>query len=114
MKASSGTTATFKEVEIKARDIAISEANKKRFQYLKGYTYLNALFFARHKRQLIKPVCYRLAMTAVLFGGAVVLWLTNRDVAVRLSENMTSMLPSFIFIMYFMTVADKVQPGHVL
>lgn len=107
IKASSGTSAAFKEVEIKDKDMAISEADKEKFQYLKGYAYLNALFFARHKRQLIKPVCYRLAMTAALFAGAVVLWIVNRDLAVRLSENMTAMLPSFIFIMYFMTVADK-------
>ena len=107
VKASSGTAATFKEVEMKEKDIAISEADKEKFRYLRGYAYLNALFFARHRRQLVKPVCFRLALAAALFGMSVVLWFTNRELAVRLSENMKAMLPSFIFIRYFMTVADK-------
>lgn len=107
LKNSSGSAGAFREVEIKEEDTDISEKEKRRFDSLKGYSYLNALFFARHKRQLIKPVFYRLLMAAVLFAGSVVFFVMNRAAAVIVSKNMTTMLPSFVFIMYFMTVADK-------
>lgn len=107
LKASSGTTAGFKEVEMKETDTLVSEAAKARFQKLKGYAYLNAIFFARHRRQLLKPVYYRLMAAAVLFAAAVVFLIANREAAIRLSKNLTVMLPFFVYIMYFMTVADK-------
>lgn len=73
MKSASGTSAVFKEVEIKEKDAKISQAQRERFGRLKGYAYLNALFFARHRRQLVKPVYYRLAAVATVFAGAVLL-----------------------------------------
>lgn len=107
MKASSGSSAAFKEVEMKEKDVEVSEAVKEKFKNLKGYTYLNALFFARHRRQLVKPVCYRLAAAAAGFVALVVFYVVKREEAVSLSTNMTAMLPFFVYIMYFMTVADK-------
>lgn len=107
MKASSGSAAGFKEVEIRERDNLVSDAQISRLRHLHGYAYLNALFFARHRRQLVKPVCYRLLCAALLFAGSVVLWLSNRQTAVRLSQDLTVILPFFVYVMYFMTVADK-------
>lgn len=107
LKASAGASAAMKEVEMKESDQAASDTSHARWKLLKGYAYLNALFFARHRRQLVKPVYYRLAATAGLFAGGAVLWGVNREAAVGLSRNLTSMLPFFVYIMYFMTVADK-------
>ena len=105
MKNSSG--AGFKEVEIQERDLNRQEAAKAQARHLKGYAYLNALFFARHRRQLLKPVCYRLAVTAVLFAGAVALAVLEPDTARKIGDDLTLILPAFVFIMYCMTVADK-------
>ncbi len=107
LKASSVTASGFKEVEIKERDAAVSEAEKEKFKRLNGYSYLNALFFARHRRQLVKPLYYRLIAAGGMFAAAVTFFLVNREAAVRLSGNMTALLPFFVYIMYFMTVADK-------
>ncbi len=107
LKSASGTSSGFKEVEIKEKDTAISHAKQEKVQQLQGYSYLNALFFARHRRQLLKPVYYRLLMVALLLAGGIALWFADRELAVTLSSNLTLLLPSFLFIMYFMTVADK-------
>lgn len=106
MKASG--SASFKEVEVKETDLAVSAAKTAGLKNLHGYAYLNALFFARHKRQLIKPLYYRLAFVGLILAAALALLFTNRPVAVALSQNLTaSLLPSSVFIMYCMTIADK-------
>lgn len=102
-----GSASAFKEVEVKEEDVRLSESSRQKFGKLKGYAYINALFFARHKRQLLKPVFYRLAMAIILFAGVVIFTVLNREYAVKFSENLTVTLPYMVFLMYFMTVADK-------
>ncbi len=100
-------SASFKEVEVREADAALSETQREKFRHLKGYDYLNALFFARHRRQLLKPVGLRLAMVALGFAVAAAARFFSPETALPLSRNLTLMLPSFIFIMYGITVADK-------
>ena len=104
LKTASGSS--FKEVEVREADALSSEALAK-LQRLKGYDYLNALFFARHRRQLLRPVWYRLAAAALAFAAAAALRISSPELAAALSRNLTAMLPSFVFIMYSITVADK-------
>ena len=54
LKTASGSS--FKEVEVREADAALSSEALAKLQRLKGYDYLNALFFARHRRQLLRPV----------------------------------------------------------
>lgn len=107
MKSSTGSSAAYKEVEIKEKDRELSARERNSFQNLKGYAYMNALFFARHKRQLIKPVYYRLLVTGVILAASVFFCRTKQDAAVALSRNLTALLPTFVFVMSCMTVADK-------
>lgn len=107
LKASSGSAAAFKEVEIKEKDVELSDENRTRFRNLKGYACLNSLFFARHRRQLVKPIYYRLLAAALLFAASAFLVFTNRETARRIAADMTVLLPFFVYVMYFMTVADK-------
>lgn len=99
--------ASFKEVEVREADVSLSETEQEKFRHLKGYDYLNALFFARHRRQLLKPVWFRLALVALGFAGTVAVRVFSPETALSLSRNLTLLLPSFIFIMYSITVADK-------
>lgn len=107
MKASSGSNPSWKEVEVKEKDVNISETDKEKVKSAKGYTYLNAMFFARHRRQLVKPVYYRLLIVGAALLAVTVLFFLNRETAVKMSRNLTGVLPFFVYIMYFMTVADK-------
>ena len=107
MKTSSGSAAGFKAVEMKEKDTALSQAKREKLKHLSGYSYLNALFFARHRRQLWKPVIYRLISVAVLFAAVLVLFFFEPETVAGVSGHLSDLLPSFVFIMYFMTVADK-------
>lgn len=106
MKTSSG--AAFKDVEIKEKDLEVSKKARHDYQHLQGYTYFNALFFDRHRRQLLRPVYYRLLMIGILFAASLFLCRAKPQLAIPVSKNISaSLLPSFVFIMYCMTVADK-------
>lgn len=106
MKTSSG--AAFKDVEIKEKDLDISKKAENKYSRLQGYAYMNALFFARHRRQLLRPVYYRLLMAGIIFAASLFFYKANPETAVTLSRNMSaSLLPSLVFLMYCMTVADK-------
>lgn len=105
MKSSSASS--FKEVEVREKDAELSLSVRQHTSALRGYAYFNSLFFARHRRQLLRPVYYRLIAVAAIFALSVVFLLLNRPAAVKLGQNMTSLLPSFVYIMYFLTVADK-------
>ena len=102
LKTASGSS--FKEVEVREADAALSPEALAKLQRLKGSDYL---FFARHRRQLLRPVWYRLAAAALAFAAAAALRISSPELAAALSRNLTAMLPSFVFIMYSITVADK-------
>lgn len=98
---------SFAEVEMKEKDLRISQEKVVKYQNRKGYAYMNAIFFARHRRQLVRPIYYRLAVTAVILAGGIFLFVSDKNTAVNLSENLCVLLPYFVFIMYAMSVGDK-------
>ncbi len=104
---SAGNQSAAKEVGMKEKDLQIDHTKDLRKQGLTGYAYFNALFFARHRRQLIRPVYYRLAIIFVLFACMVGLRVANPAVAAYICRQITSMLPLLVFIMYAVTVAEK-------
>ncbi len=103
LKASASTSVA--EVEIKEKDLRQNKIG--RFRNLEGYAYFNALFFARHRRQLVRPVFYRLASVAVIFLSSVFLWAADRESAVQLARNLTLILPTTVYLMYYLSVTDK-------
>lgn len=100
-------TSVFKAVEMKEQDLTRSKLNRARLQNLKGYSYLNALFFDRHRRQLLKAVYYRLLFLAGVFAVGVVFYFINPEMATALSTQLVKMLPKMVLLMYGITIADK-------
>ena len=49
----------------------------------------------------------RLISVAVLFAAVLVLFFFEPETVAGVSGHLSDLLPSFVFIMYFMTVADK-------
>lgn len=99
---------TFKDVAIKDSDLlhtgreSVGSNNS-----LSGYSYLNAIFFQRHRRQLSKALYYRLTgvAAALLFG--IILYYIQPELAVTVSTKLTVQVPLFVFIMYILTTANK-------
>lgn len=92
--------AAFKDVQMKDSDLAAEDAGG-RVAAMKGYAYLNGLFFLRHRRLLNKPVKYALGVVAaaVLAGLAGVLF-AREAMAGLMAEFPVRFLPIFVFIMY--------------
>ena len=93
--------AAFKDVQMKDTDLTAEDAGG-RIQSLKGYEYLNALFFRRHRRLLVKPIRVELiGVGLVLLAGLIGSFLAP-DITRGLVEQLPAALPTFVFIMYIM------------
>lgn len=99
--------ANFADVKLKDKDLEYTNYRQERFDNKKGYSYLNALFFNRHHRLLVKPIYNRLIAVGITFLIGVAIYLINNDLAIIISRLITGRLPIFVFIMYLITVADK-------
>lgn len=100
-------TSAFTDVAVKEEDLQADGKNAGRFEALKGYAYLNALFFARHRRQLVKPVKMRLLVVLTVFLAGLAFALLDPAKAQQAAGQLLTFLPLFVFIMYFMSVGDK-------
>ncbi len=67
-----------------------------RLVHLQGYAYLNALFFARHRRQLVKPVKIRLLLILAVFLGGLAFAFLDPAKAQQAAGQIVSFLP-FLF-----------------
>ena len=92
--------AAFRDVQMKESDLRAEDAGG-RIAALKGYAYLNGLFFLRHRRLLNRPVKYALGIVAaaVLVGLGGVLFAPDTMTGL-MAEFPTRFLPIFVFIMY--------------
>lgn len=96
-----------KSVGMREQDLHADSKKMAGVERLHGYEYFNALFFLRHRRQILKPVYYRLAAVGLFFLGGVALRIGAPEVAYLGAVNLPDFLPILVFIMYMMTVADK-------
>lgn len=103
----SSQSANEKAVGMREQDLHADSNKMARVEKLHGYEYFNALFFLRHRRQILKPVYYRLTAVGIFFLGGVALRIGAPEVAYLGAVNLTDFLPILVFIMYMMTVADK-------
>lgn len=93
--------AAFKDVEMRSGDVTAGDASP-RIRGLKGYQYLNALFFRRHRRILTKPMRYELigiALAAVALAAAAVFL---RAPTAAILEGLPQFLPVGVFAMYLL------------
>lgn len=96
-----------KSVGIREQDLHADSRKMAGVEKLHGYEYFNALFFLRHRRQILRPVYYRLAAVVGFFIAGVMFRVGMPEVAYLGAENLPDFLPIFVFVMYMMTVADK-------
>lgn len=97
----------FRDVQMKDSDLKADRPRAEKFRSLHGYAYLNAMFFERHRRLLLKPVFIRLIAIGALFAAGLVGILFSKEMAAMLGEKLSQSLPLFVFIMYFLSVAEK-------
>lgn len=101
------TEATIADVTVREKDFSASDLKPGRFERKTGFAYLNALFFERHRRLLVKPVIIQLAIIAVLFCAAVIASFFNPKLDGSLPGPGT-VLPLFVFILYLVSIGERV------
>ena len=93
--------AAFRDVQLRDSDLSAG-ADDRRLDRLRGYDYLNALFFRRHRRLLVRPVRVELILVGIVLAlGLVGCLLIRAELASALS-GIGSFLPALVFIMYLM------------
>jgi hypothetical protein len=95
----------FADVQLKEKDL--TKTNAKKFERLSGYRYLNAIFFERHKRMLVRPMLIMIAIVLFLFLAAVCTLYFVPDVALPLAEYIPNILPLCVFLMYLATATNE-------
>lgn len=96
-------------VSIKDGDIAADRLRSGQHENKTGYAYLNALFFERHRRFLLRPILQRLWAILVVFlvGVSVILFLPDEKAEVAGFLRRT-VLPFSMMILYFLSIGEKV------
>lgn len=90
-------TQTLKRIEYTKDDVQTKK---------QGYAYFNALFFARHRKILVKPARRICVVSVILFAAMAVACRLNRDFYEASNEMLLNMLPFFLFVMYL------IHPGR--
>lgn len=91
--------AQFDQVKLKDSDLD----TRADFSHLHGWQYLQAIFFRRHRRMLLRPVCIVVGILAALtvVGCVAVLWIWPGEGA-EVFDEVTHALPLCVFLLYLM------------
>lgn len=98
----------FKDVEMKEKDFSKETLKNKKFEQKEGYEYLNAIFFDRHRKLLEKPIALRLCIIGAIFLALAVATFFVPEITNDMGKQLTQMLPSVVFIMYFASIGDRI------
>lgn len=93
--------AAFRDVELRDCDFTPEEGDRQ-MEGRKGYAYLNALFFKRHRRLLVRPVKLQLIGVGAVLALGLAACLLFRPVMAEAMEGIGLLLPPFVFFMYLL------------
>lgn len=89
----------FRDVALRDSDLS-AQSPGPAIERLRGFQYLNALFFLRHRRMLVKPVKILLGCVGAATAAGVAACLLWPDKAAALTVQLPQTLPAFVFFMY--------------
>ena len=93
--------AAFRDVQLRDSDLSAGSSNPQ-LARLRGYDYLNALFFRRHRRLLVRPVGIELILVGCTLALGLAGCLLFQPAMVQAMDNIGAFLPAFVFLMYLM------------
>ncbi len=97
-----------KSVRVKDSDYKVEQEQQNKLESKKGYAYLNALFFLRHRSLIRGPVNKRLAIIGAAGAVGVALMLLFREQVQSLGWGVAAIFPVLGLVMYFMAVGEKI------
>lgn len=100
--------ATFSDVKINEKKFTAEDLNSKKFENKKGYEYLNAIFFMRHRKLLTIATKKRTAVVIIIS----ILTIGATVIMPEINTGLISMLQKsgalWVFIMYMMSTSERV------
>ncbi|WP_271754158.1 hypothetical protein [Cohnella sp. JJ-181] len=99
------------KMQVKSKDKDLdythSDGQTVPFNSREGYAYLHALFFARHRSLLSRPLWNRMAIIGAIGLIGVALSVTDPERASALAANWSKGMPWLIWIMNFLSIGEK-------
>ncbi|AWB45596.1 hypothetical protein DCC85_16280 [Paenibacillus sp. CAA11] len=96
------------DVETKEEDFSASKRAHGSLRNKSGYHLLNAAFFQRHSRTIIRPLYARLRIIGALFAAGLIFTFIQPDLAGSRFTALHNSLPGLVFIMFFLSIGEKV------
>ncbi|MDQ6421285.1 hypothetical protein RB620_17815 [Paenibacillus sp. LHD-117] len=101
------TKANKTQVKSKDMDYTSMVGQTNQFKSREGYAYLNALFFARHRSLIVRPLWNRLAIIGAIGVIGVAFSVIEPERASSLAENWSMGIPYLIWIMNFLSIGER-------
>ena len=99
--------AVFKQVKLKENEFSKEELTLSKYYTKSGYEYLNAIFFERHKRVLIRPILIQLTIVLLVFLVGSIVLLVSNEAKETFTEIILKRYPVIILISYIMSTGLK-------
>lgn len=96
-----------KQVKLKDIDFTPTVGQTDQLKSREGYAYLNALFFARHRSLIVRPLWNRMAIIGALGVIGVTFSVIDTERASSLAANWTMGIPYLIWIMNFLSIGER-------
>lgn len=95
-------------VQTKESDYTAETLSSKAFEGKKGFSYLNAIFFVRHRSLIYEPVKKRLAVLGGLGAAALLAVFVFRQQAASVAAGLGHLLPILLIVQYFLSVGERI------
>lgn len=95
-------------VASKDSDYSLERTGSNKFNSKEGYAYLNAIFFARHRSNIIEPVYKRIAIIGGVGAVGVAIMLIFDPYAAILRSNVGVIFPFLMLTMSFLSVGERI------
>lgn len=95
------------DVKLDEKKMTSEELQNNRFIQKQGYEYLNAIFFLRHRKILVSPIKFRVAIIGTLSVAGIIALFFFPEVKPELVNAIKHSTPALVFIMYIMATGER-------
>jgi len=99
--------AQFNNVKLKDNDYTREEIRNDLHSNKDGFAYINAIFFRRHKRILLRPISRQMVVIVFLFIAAYVMSYFTTDFHSKYIKLIKQSFAMFVFALYYMSTGQK-------
>jgi hypothetical protein len=99
---------TFADVKLDEKKMTQSAPSSNLYEEKHGYSYLNSLFFLRHRKIMITPIKIRTAIVALAFLITLGVTFIMPEHKHEIIESIKRSSPSLVFLMYLISTGERI------